>query len=942
MKKLLLLLLCSFGAYAAQSVNVTSACVPASGVDCPFVALPNSSPWTTMGGSNYRVEFRVHNITTFNPVSVGPFRVYTNSGQLIITNNGNPPATDTLGAPTGTIAVAGITDCLIRLERNYAALTWTLTLFPTQGGAAQIATYPITLMGQTSWAGFPFQINTGYDLAWLRVFSTVVPAGQIILNANTGDLLDWEFEGTLADSVSGLTFGGSGVTVAYSTTPVYAPSCQPIAQQTFTTPGGSVTAVGLCQPLDGGSTLTPAWSYLGAGADGVTQSTIALGSAGALTTTVTGLIKGSVNLQLAVTDGSSQTTDTSVHDGAVNVNAYDVVQTGLPTVQDKILGPMLRWGSARNFVPWFDATNKQLADLQAGALTANFPEYWNAFTTGTVSVSPTMTCGGSAAGYGLVGSGTAFSGYSAGDYIVIAWNGGANRVMNQVASVSSNTCIILMYAYRPSLTETGLSFAHNNGTPLEGWLFAQATTPGNYYDNVKAYRSFYERTGIDTYWTAYEYLANAFWQNPAMDQGQAFVSGANGGDEYAYTNRSQSLEGMIILASDAGNSGMWAGLAPIFNANIYLINSYLATYGWVIGDTRQEAYALEFTALCSLYDPDSGQAATCKSALSTAVPLYSAGVQANGNIPSLELTEVDYTNTVVVTNGSTTVTCAGCSWTSGQWPGPGGNNAAFVTYNCTTGCMSSYSGLVPPTNALFSSVYYPTYVSPTQITLDRPYSEISSVGTNTKWAFSPTMYGVPGWGAQPFMVGIETTALALTSAAIAMSDPTNSAIAATVAQGDAGWLTARGYANPVNSGTGGMYYFQDFQNCTFPTQTTTCTLGFDQSQARADAGEATRGLLSAYQLSPTPAKAAFIRTLVNQMFCNPNFAGAGTTCTTDGFYVSDLDTGQTFMSSAALANKWWGFFYGWDAIINAITQLSMAGGASIFGPVVISGPVLVQ
>ena len=958
-----------------------------------YVFLANSA-FTNSGNVSERWEMRLSNpagfptgnFTTYVAV-LGPLNLIFHDGRLEVNYAVNPPAADTVGPPSSNInCCTGITDMMIRLQRDVPNRMYTLQMCVTQTQVCQTETFPITALGTTTdWTHWSILFTSGSDVAWIRWFSTLAPAGSAILNSATGDVLDWEFKGKLTDSVLGLSFTGGAV--SYSPTPALPPVCLPILQQTFAL-GTTGTVTASCQPLDNGSTLLYKWSYLGTGADGVAQA-LTFGSPGAVSTTISRYVKGSVNLNLQVTDGSGHSTNVTVHDGAVNTNALDVVITGLPVAQDAILGPMLRWGSQRNRVPWFDDRNKALLDLQGPALSTNFPNYWDGaagspagtFASGTVAVAPNGTCGGSSVGTGVVGTGTSFtqlpgldrtssassvtipgtgtytftvatglayvqgqgvfavsgansnnqiygivSSYSgtsltisgtsgpqaiAGTYAawnivspqynVIAWNGGKNRALSLIISVPSDTCMILQYAWYDH-SETGLGFT---GPVNAGWWgVAQAPTPGNYYDNVKAYRSFYERSGIDSYWTYYTTLADTFWRNPAMDQGVAFRDGY----EYGFTNRSQSLEGMIIRASDSGKSGMWTGIDQAIASNELDLTLSIPTYSVGSGDTRVNAYAVEFVALGAQYSPTRAHATSYLGALSNVMPYFQRAVQANGNVPTIELTASNTSNLVRVTRGSTTVTCSSCNF-SGLFTGPGQNTSSFATFTTAT---------APASNTAFSSVYYPTVASATQIILDRPYQEAS--GT-FGWAYSPSPY-IPGWGAQPFMVGMETTALLLAADAISASSPSNAATAVNIANGDAGWLTARGYGNPAHGGVGGMYYFQDYLTCSFPVQTPSCTGNFTASQARTDAGEAIRGLTQAYLKSPTPAKATFLTTLIDQMFCKPGFAGAGTTCKTDGSYVSDLDNGGTFMTPFAVSNKWVGFFFGWDSLINTITMLS--------------------
>jgi hypothetical protein len=64
-----------------------------------------------------------------------------------------------------------------------------------------------------------------------------------------------------------------------------------------------------------------------------------------------------------------------------------------------------------------------------------------------------------------------------------------------------------------------------------------------------------------------------------------------------------------------------------------------------------------------------------------------------------------------------------------------------------------------------------------------------------------------------------------------------------------------------------------------------------------------------YQQTQDATLKSFIDLLYSQMYSKP---GTSTQFPGDGNYISDLDDGQTFMSGSAAANKWLGFFFGFD------------------------------
>jgi hypothetical protein len=889
-------------AVVAQSVQVTSG--------NPTVTLPAGAPWNNLGssGSSSRWEVRLHNFGNapwnFN-YNVGPMRVYIGNGnQLLITNASNPPVTDQLIDPVpGVIQFNNRSDILIRLQRDVVNMQYTLELCDTTGGNCSSNSYHITSLGQTSWSGFQNIISPGYQMEFMRWFSTAVPVGTVISTEGAvGDLGDWEFEGNLNDSSGhGLTM--SGGSISYSTSQIFPPSCSAGIQQTF--------KIGQVAQLDGtnsqaldGTSLTYSWVQ-------TTSQSISLSSNTSPSPTFnTGsLVSGPVNFTLTVTDGSGQPTSCSVHDGAVVTDSNNVVQTGNPNV-DTLIGPQIAFGN--NPWPWFDDRNKKLADLQMGAMDTNYPDFWDTVAGGTVSISPSQNCGGSAAGACLVGSGTNFtSTFSPGSLVVVWWNNGANRVMNSVQSVIDNTHLILTYPLGTGTTEALLNYSAP--TNIGAWGYAMVSTPGNYYDNVEAYYALYYRTGIDTYLNAAHTLADRFWRSPMMDQGQAFlISGVNTetpnvGFGYRYAIRSASLTGMVLRALEqGGSSAMWAGLRTISMVNVFSlrqVGTNISYYGLQF-DQRDLAYTFLYTAYCGLFDPNITQRTNCQTAISDSFASHTINPAGfwqiarapDGSFPTPEFMTMDTAHSVTVTNGSTILTGgSGTNWTTGQING----NPVALYHN--------FSVTPPNDNSSFdTSIYHPSVSSPTQLTLDRPFSGPSGtyglvVGT--------AAYGVIGWGNQPFMEGIQTVAFVMAAKAISTSDPTTSDLAYSYASGLANWLKTYGYSNPSNGGVGGMHYFTNFINCSYPMQTTLCTAGFTASQARTDAAETVRGMSLAYAQNGDTSLKSFIDTVYSQMYSKP---GTGALLAGDGQYITDLDDGQTFMSSGGLANKWLGFFFGFD------------------------------
>ena len=856
-----------------------------------------------MGASSSRWEMRLHNFTASAfLINLPAMQIYLSPSALSLTYTHNPPAGDTLGAAypfPGDIPWNRRTDVLIRLQRDVPNMWYTLELCDTVGGNCTAITYPITALGQTSWAAWNHILSTSYDVAFLRWFSTTVPVGTTIpISGVTGDLADWEFEGNASDTSGhslNWTLPGSPVvtTVGYSTTPTYAPSCSAGAQAVLPTSVSANLDGSGSQPLDGGVTLTYAWSQ-------IAGTTVTLSSTTAVNPGFTAPgVFGPLDFQLIVTDGSSQSTTCTVHDGAVIPDSNGVVSTGNTSI-DTLIGPQIMLG--RNPWPWFDDRNKKLAGLQAAAMHTNFPAYWDVAAAGTVSVSPTATCGGSAAGACLTGVGTHFTGLAASAYIVVWWNGGANRRLNFLASVIDDTHAIMNYAWDTGTTETNVGYATPSNTVVGNWGIAQEGTPGNYYDNVESYYALYYRSGIDTYLNAARTLADRFWISPGMDQGMAFTSTS----EFKFTGRSESLTGMILRALDSPPASMWPGLRMIWPFHIFNLGVF-APAGPYTTDQRGLAYDLLYISYCAMFDPDSTQKATCKTAISNSfAPVWTPYQRIDGSAlswPSFEFNMsagswVDSpVSSVTLTNGSTAVVGTNTHWTT-------------ITLNGSTPLWFLSNTSIPPRNNSTGDtvVYFAASVTDdTHLTLTTPYAGTS--GSGLGWTADVAGYTIDGWGSQPFMEGIQTVAFIMAAKAIATSDPTNSALSYTYAIGLANWLKTYGYSDPAHGGVGGMSYFAQFANCAYPVQTVACTQGMTASQVRTDAAETVRGMGLVYAHTQDATLKTFIDTVYTQMYSKP---GTSSSFPGDGSYISDLDDGQTFMSSAPLANKWLGFFFGFD------------------------------
>ncbi|HWY35588.1 MAG TPA: hypothetical protein VNX68_13155, partial [Nitrosopumilaceae archaeon] len=524
---------------------------------------------------------------------------------------------------------------------------------------------------------------------------------------------------------------------------------------------------------------------------------------------------------------------------------------------------------------------------------------------------------------GFIGGSGTYSDWSIIEYnqfVVIYWNSGVNRRLNVIDLAPSQTCIWLHYSWDGGTTESSQSFVISPN--LGGWGFGATSTPGNYYDNVKAYKKRYRRTGIDDWWGWYTYLADAFWSNPVNDLGQSYGSSP---DEFHFPNRSKSLEGMMLRAQEV--SSMWPQIILGINDSWNYLNAANTNTLWQY-DAREAAYSLHFIALDAQLNPNSTQIALDKTHLSTVMSgLYTSGRKSDGSFPSGEFSVTDTTHSCSVVQGSTSVTCTGA-------------NLALITTDAPY--FVTYDGFptppaTPNCSAFRSTVYQPTVTGANTLTLDKPYVETSgTVGWATGAAGGP-QYPV-GCGNQGFINGILSTGFNETYLALVVSDPTNSAKAKSNELGLSNFITKYDYSDPFYGGVGGVYYFEAFLTCNYPNQTLDCQRGIGASESRTDAIEVIRSLYHNYVNNPTTPELTFLTTLYDQLWCKP---GTGGTCTTDGFYLTDFNDNQTYESNAPSANKWWGWFDGYAGGDSASVTIYLAslGQITTRCPTTISGGV---
>jgi hypothetical protein len=356
---------------AAQSVVLQNG-AQASG------RFPAGPAFTSIGA--IRMEFRLHGFTQPTDYygwifQFGQFyaRFLESSLILNMVDNSDVNAYNNLD-------LTGRTDVLVRFQRDQVNNRLTLEVWNSSDGSGYIyVSYPLVAFNSVNVAGTPMAFGaptTSTDLAYLRLYSTVLPLNSPPPSRTNGDLGDWEFEGNLIDkSGQGINLAGG---VSYVTTPPYPINVafgQFGTQRVWSANNGSLA-------LDGSATYssvddpnyTYSWSQVaGPGLGSFSTPT-------GITTSFSAYVPGDYQISLTAGDGVT-TNSLDLDMGAVNTDAKGIVQTG-NTEMDVALGPLSMWGTSP--WPWYDLTEMADADSLYALVTAP-PTYGQTALSGTIT-----------------------------------------------------------------------------------------------------------------------------------------------------------------------------------------------------------------------------------------------------------------------------------------------------------------------------------------------------------------------------------------------------------------------------------------------------------------------------------------------------------------------------------------------------------------------------
>ncbi len=338
---------------------------------------PVNPAFTSIG--NIRMEFRLHGIAPAADYYgwifyFGQFYARFLPGPAILNMSDNYD-----GDVGVNLDLRGRPDLIVRFQRDKANSRMTLEAWNTDGTGYVYATNTLSSIKTANIAGTPMTFGapaTSTDLAYLRMYSSVLPLNSPPPSRTDGDLGDWEFEGNLNDkSGKGVNLAGVVSYVATPFEPINVTFGQFGTERVWSANHESVF-------LDGSGTYSsaddPKYSYQWSQISGPGIGSFT--TPAAPTTSFSAFLPGDYKIRLTAGDGvTNNSIDVDV--GAVNTDEKGIVQTGNPAM-DVALGPLSMWGTSP--WPWYDYT--EMADADAlYTLVTTPPVYGQTPLAGTVT-----------------------------------------------------------------------------------------------------------------------------------------------------------------------------------------------------------------------------------------------------------------------------------------------------------------------------------------------------------------------------------------------------------------------------------------------------------------------------------------------------------------------------------------------------------------------------
>ncbi len=248
------------------------------------------------------------------------------------------------------VSVKGLTNALVRMQKNVPAMLFSCEVWSYDGTGYSNQVMNISQLVPRPDSGGTIGPGALTAIGFLRVSTTLLPLGaKPPTTADGGNWSEWKFDGNLKDS-SGHKHNASGSGVSYMATPNQVPVANP---KTLGAPAWSnwlSLRAGYPAQLDGSASYSLADASSAVSPPGrswMPPSTVVWANQNTPNPTLNGLIFGTYNFSLKVTDAAGNTAAAKIEVGAVATDDNGVVVNADPNV-DKIFGPMIAWG--RN--PW--------------------------------------------------------------------------------------------------------------------------------------------------------------------------------------------------------------------------------------------------------------------------------------------------------------------------------------------------------------------------------------------------------------------------------------------------------------------------------------------------------------------------------------------------------------------------------------------------------------
>jgi len=775
------------------------------------------------------------------------------------------------------------TNVLMRIQRYMARGYFEVQIWNADGSNPAVyrgatTTTPRNIAGTYIIGGADTNIRIGW-VHWDSSISEGMPRAE-----QTGSLATWQFENHLTNEEQSMGLNLANPT--YTASSVGPPVAMIQVKGANADLGAIVVRAQRPITLDGSGSYSRAfvpslkfgWTQLSG------PTALSFTNATGPNPTVSNLEFGEYSVELTVRDATGLEGRSVLTFGAVATDDNGVVQHSDPNVA-LVFGPLLRFGLSP--WPWYDRIHSQLSDVY-GRLVTNANDKWAA-DWATPSAGLVSARKGSRT---IKGMGTTFqtdvcggvgNTVPKGPYTVVVMNAGALTYPAVVSACVSDTELTVAPGEENIIeTVSGVPYSMTlNGAWWGGASNgAGGSNNANYYDNVMAHYALYYRTGLSRYLQYARTLADRWYDSPFFLR--QFTA-----------PRIYALTGTLWRAYEGRKTSWWADkLHPALDR----IAADATTGG--MGDLREEADQITYLAIAGKLTPDSAKAAAYRSAIyDSAVKIWLPARKPDGNwISSANFYASwnGYAGTATVTNGSTTVTGTGTTWQS-TWPWNG---------NCVWFGTSALNG--------DPATYKATWVSPTQLMLDRPYQ--GATATGKKWQLA----NLCGPGTQPFMVGVAASAWSYAFKADANPMYRDLFFGATA------WIRQNG----VQASTRGLYYGRGYPNCE-PISDNLKNCSYNSldrgsvEESRFLNGEVLGALASAYEMTSDPGLKQSADDLFGAVFGKEGGPGA------DSAFVSLLD-----QSRSGSAPKNFGFFFGAGQVSSWPALRGRIGAAAVTGPAV--------